>query len=80
MNTRPFSAASVSALLALALLTTCGTTMAQEQTLPENAQQLVQPGEGCCLVSELIYPLDNKPTPECHASTIVETPSGMVVK
>jgi len=28
--------------------------------------------------SELMYPLDDKPTPECHASTIVETPSGMV--
>lgn len=27
---------------------------------------------------ELLYPLDNKPTPECHASTIVETNSGLV--
>ncbi|PPL00031.1 sialidase family protein [Parapedobacter indicus] len=27
---------------------------------------------------ELLYPLDNKPTPECHASTIVETPDGLV--
>jgi len=27
---------------------------------------------------ELLYPLDNKPTPECHASTIVETPGGLV--
>jgi predicted neuraminidase len=26
--------------------------------------------------SELIYPLDHKPTPQCHASTIVETSSG----
>lgn len=30
------------------------------------------------LRSELIYPLDNRPTPECHASTIVETPDGMI--
>ena len=27
---------------------------------------------------ELIYPLDNRPTPECHASTIVETADGLV--
>lgn len=26
----------------------------------------------------LIYPLDNRPTPQCHASTIVETPKGLV--
>jgi len=39
---------------------------------------LSQPGEGAYLSGGLIYPLDNKPTPECHASTIVETPSGLV--
>src|SRR3546814_16100922 len=27
---------------------------------------------------ELIYPLDNRPTPECHASPIVETSDGLV--
>ncbi len=39
---------------------------------------LAKPGEGAYLLGELIYPLENRPTPECHASTIVETPSGMV--
>src|SRR5690606_13954311 len=39
---------------------------------------LVTPGEGGYIKGELIYPLDNKPTPQCHASTIVETPAGMV--
>ena len=39
---------------------------------------LSQPGQGAYLSGELIYPLDNKPTPECHASTIVETPTGLV--
>jgi predicted neuraminidase len=39
---------------------------------------LASPGEGAYLKGELIYSLDNKPTPECHASTIVETPSGLV--
>ncbi len=47
---------------------------AGENTLP----QLAQAGEGAYVSGELIYPLDNKPTPECHASTIVETPSGFV--
>ena len=27
---------------------------------------------------ELIYPLDRRPVPECHASTIAETPDGVV--
>src|SRR6478609_11213455 len=39
---------------------------------------LSHPGEGAYVSGELIYPLDDKPTPECHASTIVETPSGFV--
>ena len=39
---------------------------------------LSQPGQGAYLSVELIYPLDNKPTPQCHASTIVETPTGLV--
>lgn len=36
------------------------------------------PGEGALLSAQLIYSLDNRPTPETHASTIVETPKGMV--
>ncbi len=36
------------------------------------------PGQRGYLQGKLIYPLENRPTPECHASTIVETPSGMV--
>ncbi|TCS90289.1 putative neuraminidase [Anseongella ginsenosidimutans] len=39
---------------------------------------LSQPGEGAYIKGALIYPLNDKPTPECHASTIVETPSGIV--
>lgn len=35
-------------------------------------------GEGSVLTAELIYPLDDTPTPQCHASTIEETPSGLV--
>ncbi len=36
------------------------------------------PGEGICESAQLIYALDNKPTPECHASTIAETSGGFV--
>src|SRR5690606_7842237 len=39
---------------------------------------LAQAGDGAYITGQLIYPLDNKPTPQCHASTIVETPNGMV--
>lgn len=35
-----------------------------------------KPGEGAYLTTELIYPLSNKPTPECHASTILEVVEG----
>ena len=38
----------------------------------------VVPGEQGYVHGELIYGLDNRPTPQVHASTIVETPSGMV--
>lgn len=39
---------------------------------------LSKPGENGILTAELIYSLDDKPTPQCHASTIVETPAGLV--
>ena len=39
---------------------------------------LSEPEQGAYISGELMYPLDNKPTPECHASTIVETSSGML--
>ncbi len=35
-------------------------------------------GEGALLSSGLIYPLDGRQTPQCHASTITETPTGLV--
>lgn len=36
------------------------------------------PGEGALVSSEFIYQLEGRPTPQCHASTIVETPGGLV--
>ena len=44
------------------------------QALPDVAK----PGEGGYVRGELIYPLDNTPTPQCHASTIEETTQGFV--
>ena len=54
------------------------TTKANDITGKFYLPPLSKPGEGAYLRGALIYELDNKPTPECHASTIVETPSGMV--
>lgn len=39
---------------------------------------LAKPGVNGYISGELIYSLDNKPTPECHASTIAETEDGLV--
>lgn len=80
-----------SVLFALGLLCACNTRTTEQEQAGGHAVQvsnditgkfhlpaLANPGEGAYLRGELIYPLDNKPTPECHASTIVETPSGLV--
>jgi predicted neuraminidase len=40
---------------------------------------LAKAGEGALIGSTFIYPLDDRPTPQCHASTIAETPAGLVV-
>lgn len=79
-------------ILTMAILVfSCGTKKEQEKEKEKQTDQanditgnfylppLATAGEGAYLKGELIYPLDNKPTPECHASTIVETPSGLVV-
>ena len=42
--------------------------------LPEPAQA----GENGYVKGALIYALEGRPTPECHASTLVETPSGIL--
>ncbi len=39
---------------------------------------LSKPGEGTYISGELIYPLDRKPTAECHASTIVGLSDGLM--
>ncbi|RKX33996.1 MAG: sialidase [Verrucomicrobia bacterium] len=44
----------------------------------ESPPPLTEPGKTGYLSGELIYALEGRPTPQCHASTIVETPAGMV--
>lgn len=39
---------------------------------------IAKPGEQGYVSGELVYELEDRPTPQCHASTIVETPSGIV--
>jgi len=39
---------------------------------------LAVPGEQGFLSGELIFPLDQRPTPQCHASTLAESPGGLV--
>ncbi|GIW96820.1 MAG: hypothetical protein KatS3mg111_0153 [Pirellulaceae bacterium] len=39
---------------------------------------VAQVGEGALIEAEFIFPLDPRPTPECHASTIVETSAGLL--
>lgn len=39
---------------------------------------LARPGDAGYVSAGLIYPLEDRPTPQCHASTIAETPSGLV--
>lgn len=45
---------------------------------PGEIPPLAQPGEGAYLQGEMIYPLEGRPTPQCHASTIVETGDTLV--
>lgn len=52
----------------------CASTIAAQVDLPPVAK----PGVGGYVSGELIYKLEGRPTPQCHASTIVETPSGIV--
>lgn len=64
-----FFSASLCALLV------AGTGMSvAEEMLPE----LIQPGDAGYVSGELIYELESRPTPQCHASTLVETPAGLV--
>lgn len=59
-------------------LLSCLMTAAAIGTDQFESAPLAVPGEGICASAQLIYSLNNKPTPQCHASTIAETPGGLV--
>ena len=61
-------------LFSAALLAASCHLLGQDIVLPDPAI----PGENGYISGGLIFPLDHRPTPQCHASTIAETPSGMV--
>lgn len=58
----------------MVMVVSLGSGLEAKAQLPEVAS----PGKNGYVKSELIYSLEDKPTPECHASTIVETPAGLV--
>lgn len=57
------SAPTFALVLAAALSVLCAASAARADEKPPGYE-----------LGELIYPLDDKPTPQCHASTIAETP------
>ncbi|TWU62546.1 hypothetical protein V7x_42810 [Crateriforma conspicua] len=61
-------------LILVFVMTAVTTVKADELKIPKRSE----PGTGAVLSAELIYGLDDRPTPQCHASTIVETESGLV--
>lgn len=63
---------SVVTLFVLVFVSSCSAQ--QKYIIPD----LVKVGDVGYLKGELIYPLDGKPTPECHASTIVEVEDGFI--
>ncbi len=44
----------------------------------QNLPPLAVPGQQGVVNSQLLYPLDEKPTAQCHASTIIETKDGLM--
>jgi predicted neuraminidase len=65
--------AVLAASFAIVGILSTSTTSAQ-MVLPD----LGKPGDKGYELAELIYSLAGRPTPQCHASTIVETPAGLV--
>ena len=64
-------------ILTVSIVSVGCTAAAQEQGKTD-MPPAAKPGENGYISGELIYALDNRPTPECHASSIVETRSGLV--
>ncbi len=66
------------ALVLAALFHPIGMNNASAQKDFGELPALVKDGDPGFISGRLIYELDGRPTPECHASTIEETPTGIV--
>jgi predicted neuraminidase len=62
-------------ILVSVMISLCALSQTYDTSLPEPAGK----GTPGFLGSELIFPLEQPPAPSCHASTIAETPGGLVV-
>ena len=56
----------------------CGLMFLSARILADELPPVAGPGTPGYVSGELIYPLEGRQTPECHASTIAETPTGLV--
>lgn len=74
MRSSPRPILRLLAFASACLLTFRGVQTSFADELPEVAV----PGEDGYVSGELIYPLEGRQTPQCHASTIVETSTGLV--
>jgi predicted neuraminidase len=64
--------ATIALILCMTTLSSC--SQSQKHKIPA----LAKAGDGALISAELIYPLDGKPTAECHASTIAEVDGGLI--
>jgi predicted neuraminidase len=69
----PLKQVSTIALI-LCMTTLSGCSQSHKHKIPA----LAKVGEGALISAELIYPLDGKPTVECHASTIAQIDGGLI--
>ena len=66
------------ALTAILAGLTMGSFFACTDRPKHSIPALSKAGDGALISNELIYSLDERPTTECHASTIAEIPGGMI--
>ena len=66
--------ASAVIVVILCMTNLSGCSQSQRHNIPK----LAKVGEGGLISTELIYPLDGKPTAESHASTIAEVDGGLI--
>jgi predicted neuraminidase len=73
-----FAVNASSLMLTLIIFPGFNSPALSQSTYQMNIPPLSKVGEGAYVSGVLIYPLNHKPTAECHASTIVELSDGMM--